>query len=331
MSAGRLRVGIVGCGRMGRKRAEALGADELIGCCDVRPELARALAGDVGGRACDDLDDLLALRPDAVIVATTHDRLAELACQALEGGAHVLVEKPAGIGVADVDRIAESAEQASRLVKVGFNHRFHPGIARAVAEAHSGRLGRLMFARALYGHGGRPGYEREWRASRRVAGGGELVDQGMHLLDLSYWLLGPLPLRGALLRRSYWPMEVEDNAALILGAEAEEAPWSLLHASWTEWRNTFSLEIYCRTGKLHVDGLAGSYGAQRLRIYRMGPELGPPEVEEIAYPPEDVSWRAEWARFREAIAGGEPLLPDLDSARYAWGCVEAAYERRPPP
>jgi predicted dehydrogenase len=187
-----------------------------------------------------------------------------------------------------------------------------------------------MFARGLYGHGGRVGYESEWRARREISGGGELIDQGMHLLDLSHWLLGPLPLHSSLVRTNFWETEVEDNAVLVLGSEeGRDAPWSLLHVSWTEWKNMFSLEIYCRTGKLRVDGLAGSYGPQRLRIYTMSPEMGPPAVEEIEYPAADASWAQEWRHFRSAIGGerDRTLLGDLDSAAYAWSCVESAYAR----
>ena len=144
--------------------------------------------------ACRSLDELLAHELDVVIVAVPHDQLAEHACRALDASAHVLVEKPAGIGVADVGRIARAAEAARRRVKVGFNHRFHPGTARAIAEARSERFGPILHMRARYGHGGRVGYEHEWRARRAVSGGGELVDQGMHLFDLSYSLFGPLPL-----------------------------------------------------------------------------------------------------------------------------------------
>ena len=97
--------------------------------------------------------------------------------------------------------------------------------------------------------------------------------------------------------------------------------------SWTEWKNKFSLEIYCRRAKLQVDGLVGSYGPQTLRIYRMGPELGPPELEEIAYPGEDVSWAAEWAHFAAAIAAETALLGSLDDAAYAWRIAEDAYSR----
>lgn len=331
MSHAPLRVGIVGCGLIGRKRAEALRPqDHLVGCTDIVSNAAARLAADFGGRACAGLDELLGLEPEVVVVATTHDQLAPLAAQALNGGAHVLVEKPAGLGTWQVEELSRAAERSSRLVKVGFNHRFHPGLARAAAEVHSGRHGELMHIRARYGHGGRPGYDREWRAQPARSGGGELIDQGMHLLDLVHWIAGPLPLHSALLRTHFWDTPVEDNAALILGAADDRtAPWALLHVSWTEWKNTFSLEIYCRTAKLQVDGLVHSYGPQSLRIYYMKPELGPPELEEDTFSDNDVSWAAEWEHFAAALADEVELLGSLADARYAWARVEDAYAGGP--
>jgi predicted dehydrogenase len=324
-----LNVGVIGCGRIGTKRADALAPhDRLIGCCDLDPAASEILARRHGAQVCATPEDLLSLNPEVVVIATVHDQLAALCEQALAAAAHVLVEKPAGMSAAQVDRLIQCRDAAGRRVKVGFNHRFHPGIARAVAEVHSGRHGALMHVRARYGHGGRPGYDREWRAEPARSGGGELIDQGMHLLDLSNWLAGPLPLHSALLRTQFWDAPVEDNAALLLGeAGAGSDPWTMLHVSWTEWKNLFSLEIYCITAKLHVDGLTGSYGPQRLRIYRMGPELGPPVLEEIGYAPGDGSWKAEWEHFAEAVtaADARPLLGDLRSARDAWEQVEAAY------
>ena len=327
----RLRVGIVGCGLIGQKRAGALGSqDELLGVLDTVVERAEGLAAGFGGRVCADLDELLALEPDVVVVATTHDQLAPLAQRCLLAGAHVLVEKPAGIGTAEIVGLAETAAKVGRIVKVGFNHRFHPALSELAAEVHSGRHGELMHLRARYGHGGRIGYDREWRAQPRRSGGGELIDQGMHLLDLTHWLAGPLPLHSALLRTSFWDMPVEDNAALILGAgDRRRGPWAMLHVSWTEWKNLFSIEVYCRHAKLQVDGLVRSYGNQRLRIYRMSPELGPPELEERSYSDADLSWSAEWEHFAAALGTGEPLLGDLGDAHYAWERVEDAYAAAP--
>ena len=329
----RMRVAIVGCGLIGAKRAAALGAeDELVACHDLNAAAAAGLCELHGGEVCASFDELLGLAPDVVIVATIHDRLSEFTERALRAGAHVLVEKPAGVSLAQVEHLIECRQASGHLVKVGFNHRFHPGIARAAQEVRSGRHGELMHVRARYGHGGRLGYDSEWRADPVRSGGGELIDQGMHLLDLTHWLAGPLPLHSALLRTHFWDTPVEDNAALILGeVQSRTDPWAMLHVSWTEWKNLFSLEIYCRTAKIQVDGLVRSYGAQRLTIYRMRPELGPPEVQEVAYPDEDRSWQREWASFSEAIeAGDERLLNgDLNDARYAWEQIEAAYAAGP--
>ena len=328
-----LRVAIVGCGLIGAKRAGAIGSDdELLACYDVEHAAAESLAERHGATASASLEGLLALRPDVVVVATVHDQLAALAERAMQAHAHVLVEKPAGVSAAQVNRLIECQRTSGRLVKVGFNHRFHPGIPRAAQEVQSGPHGQLMHLRGRYGHGGRVGYDREWRADPARSGGGELIDQGMHLLDLTHWLAGPLPLHSALLRTHFWDTSVEDNAALILGeSQSRTDPWAMLHVSWTEWKNLFSLEIYCRTAKIQVDGLVRSYGPQRLTIYRMAPELGPPEVEEVMYPDEDRSWEREWASFTSAIeAKDESLLNGgLDDARYAWEQIEAAYDAGP--
>ncbi len=322
-----MRIAIAGCGLIGRKRAEALRKeDELAGCFDIARKAAEDLAATRDAVPCASMEELLALEPDAVVIAATHDRLTELAVQALEAGADVLVEKPAGVSVAQIDALTAASERTGRRVKVGFNHRFHPGIHRAIDEARSGAHGEVLHLRARYGHGGRLGYDREWRAQPARSGGGEIVDQGFHLLDLSHWLLGPLPFNAALLRTQFWDTPVDDNAVLILGDNRSRvAPWALMHVSWTEWKNTFSLEIYCRTAKLQVDGLVRSYGPQTLRIHRMSPALGPPETEVVEYPDRDDSWRLEWEHFCDRLEDGEPMLGGLQDARYAWDIAERAY------
>jgi predicted dehydrogenase len=326
-----LTVGIIGCGRIGEKRARALRpVDRIIGCVDADPEVSAAFAARHGVNASATVDHLLSRQPDVVVVATSHEHLAPLAMQALQSGADVLVEKPAGLGTADVRRLIETSSSTGRRVKVGFNHRFHPALARAAKEVHSGAHGELMFVRGRYGHGGRPGYNLEWRAQPLRSGGGELIDQGMHLLDLTHWIAGPLPLHSALLRTHFWEAEVEDNAALLLGAAGQRTgAWAMLHVTWTEWKNLFSLEIYCRTAKLVVDGLVGSYGAQRLRIYRMRPEMGPPDLEELKFRDEDTSWEAEWNHFAGVLAGQEAVNGGLEDALYAWSRVEDAYASGP--
>src|SRR5262249_22274859 len=127
---------------------------------------------------------------DLVIVATTNNMLARITGAAVQQGKHVLVEKPAARRAEELRPLVGAARQADVVVKVGFNHRFHPALAKARAIFDAGELGRLMYLRARYGHGGRLGYDREWRADPAIAGGGELLDQGVHLIDLARWFAG---------------------------------------------------------------------------------------------------------------------------------------------
>jgi predicted dehydrogenase len=260
---------------------------------------------------------------DLVIVATTNDALASVACAAVESGKDVLVEKPAARSVSELDRVAAKALANGRLVRVGFNHRYHPALREARKLIDAGGVGELMFVRGRYGHGGRPGYEREWRADPARSGGGELIDQGVHLIDLARWLLGPFERIDGSAHTYFWSMPVDDNAFMRLTTAGGRT--AFLHASSTEWKNLFSLEIYGRTGKLHVEGLGGSYGVERLAYYRMRPEMGPPDTTIWEYPYPDRSWSHEFADFLDDVALRRQPDPGLEAARAALEVVEAIY------
>src|SRR5262245_50064182 len=322
-----MKVGIVGCGLVGQKRARALRDSSLVACADVVPERAEALARGVPG-APQALVDWRALveRPDVdvVVVATPHDLLAEVARAAILAGKHVLVEKPAARRPAELDPVIAAATRAGVLVRVGFNHRYHPALQKAKALAADGAVGDLVYVRGRYGHGGRLGYEKEWRARREVSGGGELIDQGVHLIDLARWFLGDFERVQGTARTFFWDMPVEDNGFLLLETSSRRV--AFLHASWTEWKNLFSFEIFGRLGKLEVTGLGGSYGTERLAYYRMRPELGPPETTMWEYPMADRSWDAEFAEFAEDIRQGRQPAANLIDARAALAIVERIYE-----
>lgn len=319
-------VAIVGCGLVGQKRARALAGARLVVCADPVAARADALARLSGASALTDWRAAID-RPEVeiVVVATTNDALADVACFALEAGKDVLVEKPAGRSVAEVAAIAAAADRHQRLVRVGFNHRYHPSLLRAREIVDAGGLGALMFLRARYGHGGRLGYDREWRADPARSGGGELIDQGVHLIDLSRWLLGDFPVVDGFAHTYYWDMAVDDNAFLTL--RTADARTAFLHVSCTEWKNLFSLELYGRTGKLQIDGLGGSYGVERLVHYRMLPEMGPPESAAWEFPGSDESWALEFAAFLEDVRLRRAPSAGLADAHAALTIVEAIYRR----
>jgi predicted dehydrogenase len=319
-------VAIVGCGLVGTKRAAALGSARLVVCADSVPERAEGLARSrPGARAADWRLAVADAAVDIVIVATTNDALAPVACAAIESGKDVLVEKPAARNVAEINAIIEKASARRRIVRVGFNHRYHPALQQARTLVDSGAVGELMFVRGRYGHGGRPGYEREWRADPVRSGGGELIDQGVHLIDLARWFLGPFAAVDGAAHTYFWNMPVDDNAFMRLTTAGGRT--AFLHASCTEWKNLFSLEIYGRTGKLHIEGLGGSYGLERLTHYRMRPEMGPPDASVWEYPEPDPSWALEFSDFLDDVALRRPPDPGLEGARAALEVVEAIYAR----
>lgn len=323
-----MRFAIVGCGLIGQKRARVIAklGHRTVLAVDRAEDRAVALAEPFGGRSATDFRAAAeATDIDAVVVATPHAELSTIATACLETGKHVLVEKPAGRNLAEVSAVAKAAETARRVVKVGYNHRFHPAMRKAREIVDRGELGRLMFVRGRYGHGGRPGYEREWRLERAISGGGELIDQGSHLIDLAQWFLGEfIDVTGAL-RTFFWDAEVEDNAFLTLSTAEGRIAW--LHASWSEWKNLFSFEIFGRQGKLEINGLGGSYGVESLAFYRMLPEMGPPETTRWEYPFADQSWDTETAEFIAAIHEGRRPIGDAAEAMASMAVIERVYQR----
>jgi len=298
-----LRVGIVGAGLIGSRRADfaAAAGDAVVAVADVDSGRAGALAGRHGARPFADWRRLLDSEElDAVVVATVNRHLSEISVAALEAGRHVLCEKPPGRTAAEAVAMASAQRRSGRVLKIGFNLRFHPALARAHELFSAGEIGSPLYVRAVYGHGGRPGYGSEWRADLELAGGGELLDQGVHVIDLCRWFLGDFSEAEAILAGLFWTSApVEDNAFVTL--RTAEGQVAAFHSSWTQWRNHFSFEVYGSEGCLQVEGLGGSYGPESLVLGRRLPGRPPEEIRTEF--PEDVSWRLDWHDFVEAVAG----------------------------
>lgn len=319
-------VGVVGCGLIGHKRAKALGVGgKLVACADRDLHRAQALASSADAKTFCDWRELVGSPlVDVVIVATLHDSLAEITLAAANAGKHVLVEKPAARTAAELVPVMAAAAKHGVKVHVGFNHRYHRSLRKAKEIVDSGALGELMFVRARYGHGARLGYEKEWRANPALSGGGELIDQGPHLIDLSRWFLGEMTEVQGFAHNYFWDMPVDDNGFMLLKTAKKQA--AFLHASCTEWKNLFSMEIYGKLGKLDLSGLGGSYGLEKITYYKMRPEMGPPDTTSWEYPMADDSWAVEIAEFFEDIHLNRAPAAGLADAAAALTIVEAIYK-----
>jgi predicted dehydrogenase len=222
-----VNVGIVGCGLIGNRRArEAQAAgDRVLLVADVHAGRAREIASAAGTNWTEDWRDV-ARNPqiDVVVVSTVNKYLLPITLAALENGKHVLCEKPPGRNVNETRRMVDAASKNGTVLKIGFNHRHHPAIRKAHELCSRGEIGPIMFIRAVYGHGGRPGYEKEWRADADLAGGGELLDQGVHLIDLCRWFLSAGPEQESeftqafgLLATSFWDLGYYKSANEQMG------------------------------------------------------------------------------------------------------------------
>jgi predicted dehydrogenase len=317
--SGKVRVALIGAGRFGSKRAAAIAKSprsELAVIADLDAETARAASRAYGCRPTTDWRAAVTdARIDAVVAATPTRLLTPIGLLAARAGKHVLVEKPCAADTAELHELVEAAETAHICFKGGYNHRFHPAIRRAHELFAEGAIGRPLFLRCIYGHGGRVGYEKEWRSQTALSGGGELLDQGVHALDLFRWFLGEFEEATGMVSTAYWPIApAEDNVFALLRTEGGAI--AQLHASWTHWKNSFSFEVFGEFGYLKVTGLGGNYGPERLCCGLRAQPGDVPQEEWMEFLGPDDSLAAEWEEFLDAIiSGAHPSANGMDAWR----------------
>ena len=328
------RIGIIGYGRVGRRRAGLVDAHDSLTLAAVadpniptQEEIPRSCT--VYGSGA----ELLQHDLDAVFVCTPNFATTDLVVQALEKGRHVFAEKPPGRSVSDIVRMRDTeARRPDLRVKFGFNHREHDSVRLSQSLIASGELGRLMWMRGTYGKAGGPGYTGDWRANPELAGGGILLDQGIHMVDLFRLFGGEFTEVKSFVGQAFWQVGLEDNAfALLRGADGRVA---MLHSSATHWNHMFRLEIYLTDGYLVLEGfLTGSqtYGRETLVVGRrdwndQDGARGRPR-EERYYFDEDRSWEREVDDFVHCIASGAPVASgnSLDAYR-AMELITRVYE-----
>jgi len=297
-----MNVAIVGAGLIGKKRASSLEKNDFLSIvCDINEVFAKELAHEFSTNYTGNIKDIINnSNIDIVIVSVVNKFAAQLTTDMLLSGKNVLCEKPLGRNVEESRVILSAAEKNNKIVKTGFNHRFHPAVIKAKELIENDSIGELINIRARYGHGGRPGMEQEWRCSKELCGGGELIDQGVHLIDLCRWFTDKdVDQVYGKTYRSFWESDVEDNAFFHL--EFDGNILAQCHVSWTNWKNIFSFEIFGKDGYIKIKGLGGSYGKETLEVGYRQPTGGIPAIEHFEFDDEDTSWSLEWQEFKQAI------------------------------
>ncbi len=307
MSAEPLKIGIVGLGKMGRVRAKTIHDNDgtiLISGTDPNPP----------ARGFEDIQVLPDYRAvidsgvDAVFVCTPNRFIPDVVVAALDAGKHVFCEKPPGRCIADIERIMEAEKRNPKLtLKVGFNHRYHFGIMEAKKIVDSGKYGKILWVRGVYGKA--VGSPDEWRSDPAVAGGGILLDQGIHMLDLFRYFCGEFTEIKSMCTTAFWNIPLEDNAFALL--RNERGLIAMLHSSLTQWKHRFCLELFMEDGYVIVDGMPSwsrSYRDEWIIQGRKhtGYAVGNP-AEQATFCNTDPSWDMELAEFVDCIRNGRPV------------------------
>jgi predicted dehydrogenase len=323
-----LRVGLIGAGLQGGRRAPVLKQfprTELVMVAAAHQDQARQLADSMGCQATDNWQEVVEREDINVILVCTPPNLhAPISIAAMSRGKHVLCEKPLTKTLKEAEEVLAVAKANKVTLKCGFNHRHHPGIQKAKLWFDEGMIGELNFVRCRYGICGRPGYEKEWRADPEITGGGQLMEQGIHGIDLFRWFLGRFVEVAGFTTTRFWKMApLEDNAFAIM--RTEKGQIASLHSSLTQWKNLFSLELFGQDGYILVEGLGGSYGTERVILGKRA--LLEPFREDITeFRGGDRSWYEEWKEFVAAIQENrEPLGNGYDGLE-ALRLVYAVYE-----
>jgi len=304
-----LRVGIAGFGKIGQLRAKELAkldSVQIVGVFDLN----EILLDDANIVVCASFEELLELQLDAMFVCAFNNVLSEYTIRALNAGLHVFCEKPPAKSTAELTSVIEAEATSGKTLKYGFNHRYHYSVIEAKKIVDSGEMGKLLWMRGVYGKAGSIDYDKNWRNYREVSGGGILIDQGIHMLDLMmYFSGGTFSKVNSFVTTAFWNIEAEDNAFAIM--QNDENAVAMLHSSATQWRHKFLLEMCFEEGYINLDGILSgtrSYAPEKMVVGRREFEdithaMGKPKESTTWFECDD-SWKLEVEEFIEAVNSG---------------------------
>jgi len=326
-----IRVGIAGYGKVGQIRAEILSKRDdaaIVGIYDI-----------IKPKEIDDevfyhsFNDLLNADLDAIFICAFNTILAEYTAKALNKGIHVFCEKPPAMKTEDLGAVFKALESSKKVLKYGFNHRYHYSVMEAKKIVNSGEMGKLLWMRGVYGKAGSIDYDKNWRNFKKYSGGGILIDQGIHMLDLMRYFSGDKFNKiNSYITTSYWNIKVEDNAFILM--QSENGIIASMHSSATQWKHKFLLEMCFEEGYLNLDGILSgtrSYAPETLIIGRREFEdvtfaMGKPKETVVSFE-NDNSWNLEIDEFINAINGnGEIKEGTLQDAFNTLSLVQKVYE-----
>lgn len=326
-----IKVGIAGFGKIGQLRAKILSKRidvEIVGIYDVVKH--NKINEEIFYNS---YDDLIECGLDAVFICAYNTVLAEYTAKALNKGIHVFCEKPPAMKTEDLGIVFDALKTSGKVLKYGFNHRYHYSVMEAKKIIDSGKMGKLLWMRGAYGKAGSIDYDKNWRNYKKYSGGGILIDQGIHMLDLMRYFSGEKFNKiNSYITTAYWNIKVEDNAFILM--QSDNNVIASMHSSATQWRHKFLLEMCFEEGYLNLDGILSgtrSYAPEKLVIGRREFEdvtfaMGKPKESIVSFE-NDHSWNLEIEEFMNAVNGeGKIKQGTLQDAYDTLSLVQRVYD-----
>lgn len=328
----KLKVGIIGFGKMGKIRLDALeksGRAKVVAIFDPNP--IENLKGTINIVSSAEL--VLDQAIDAVFICTPNNFIKPFTLLALEKGIHVFAEKPPGINLEETLEMQNKEQQIKdKVLMFGFNHRHHGSVAKMKEIIQKETLGKVLWMRGRYGKEVDENYLKDWRVNPSQSGGGIMLDQGIHMLDLFLYLGGDFDEVKAFVSNLYWKLPgIEDNVFAIF-KNNQTGLCASLHSTMTQWRYLFSLELFLEKGSLILNGLktsSGAYGDEILTIRENNIPFvaGKSNQEEQIHFKEDFSWDLEIEHFFDSIENKErPTLGNSTDAVKLMSAIKKIYQ-----
>ena len=325
-------VGIIGYGKMGQIRHKAIeetGAGKVVAISEPDSKINESGLPNLSNDEIINRSDI-----DAIIICTPNFMNKPLTIKALEAGKHVFCEKPPAFTAAEIEEV-KKVELNSRGKKLmyGFNHRHHDSVIRMKEIIDEGKFGGILWMRGRYGKSVTEDYYSQWRAKKELAGGGIVIDQGIHMIDLFVYLGGNFDVIKAEVSNLYWNLDVEDNAFIIL-KNSQSGLVASLHSTMSQWRHLFSLEVFLEKGYMVLNGIITSsktYGEEILSIARnrtTAPAASWKDEVKTQYL-NDHSWRYEMEHFLGAIENNQDVkIGNSDDALALMKIIDEIYKSK---
>jgi predicted dehydrogenase len=308
----KLKVGIAGYGIVGKRRHQYINEHPSLVVTAVCEQNFSSNHSELPEVSCfNNYHDLLKEDLDILFVCLTNNVAAEVTIAGLQKGLHVFCEKPPGMNVDEIKKVIEVEKQNPKLkLKYGFNHRYHDSIREALKIVQSGQLGNIINVRGIYGKSRVIPFSGGWRSKRELAGGGILLDQGIHMLDLMRLFCGEFVDVKSYVSNSFWKHDVEDNAYAMM--KDEKGRIAMITSSATQWQHKFNLEIFLTEGYIELFGILSgskSYGEERIVYGKRDEESDNGQMESTTIKfLQDNSWRDEIFEFAEAIINDKQVI-----------------------